>query len=87
MAFIGFGYLATFLKKYGYGALVFNMLVSVVSIQWGMLVKGDWSGFNARNLLFSTSLPRLSGRAGRAESFGWQFCSNNGVVGKVAEGT
>lgn len=39
MIFIGFGFLMTFLKRYGYGAVGFNMLLAAVTIQWAMLVE------------------------------------------------
>jgi hypothetical protein len=40
MIFIGFGFLMTFLKKYGLSAVSLNMLVAVVSLQWATLVIG-----------------------------------------------
>merc|ERR1719201_604408 len=40
MMFIGFGYLMTFLKRYGMGALGFTMLITVVGLQWGILTEG-----------------------------------------------
>jgi len=40
MIFIGFGFLMTFLKKYGLAAVSLNMLMSVVSIEWSILVSG-----------------------------------------------
>ncbi|CAM9277731.1 unnamed protein product, partial [Ectocarpus fasciculatus] len=40
MIFFGFGYLMTFLKRYGMGAVGFTMLLSVVAIQWGILTEG-----------------------------------------------
>jgi hypothetical protein len=36
MMFIGFGYLMTFLKRYGMGAVGLTMLVTVVAMQWGI---------------------------------------------------
>ena len=38
MIFIGFGFLMTFLKKYGLSAVSLNMLIAVISIQ-GCMVK------------------------------------------------
>merc|ERR1711871_1776523 len=40
MIFIGFGFLMTFLKKYGMSALSLNMMVAVFAIQWHILVNG-----------------------------------------------
>ena len=40
MMFIGFGFLMTFLKKYGYGSVGFNMLIAVYVTEWALLVRG-----------------------------------------------
>lgn len=40
MIFIGFAYLMTFLKKYGYSTSSFNLLVAALVIQWAFLAKG-----------------------------------------------
>eukprot|EP00088_Acartia_fossae_P015848 TRINITY_DN18786_c0_g1_i5.p1 TRINITY_DN18786_c0_g1~~TRINITY_DN18786_c0_g1_i5.p1 ORF type:complete len:417 (-),score=126.76 TRINITY_DN18786_c0_g1_i5:216-1466(-) len=40
MIFIGFGFLMTFLKKYGLSAVSLNMLLSALSIQWSILISG-----------------------------------------------
>ena len=40
MIFVGFGFLMTFLKRYGYGSVGLNMLIAAVVIQWAMLVSG-----------------------------------------------
>jgi len=40
MIFIGFGFLMTFLKKYGLSAVSLNMLCSAVTIEWAILVNG-----------------------------------------------
>jgi len=40
MIFIGFGFLMTFLKKYGLSAVSLNMLCAVVCLQWATLVIG-----------------------------------------------
>jgi ammonium transporter Rh len=37
MLFFGYGYLMTYLKRYGMGAVAFSMLVTVISMQWGVL--------------------------------------------------
>jgi len=38
MIFIGFGFLMTFLKKYGFSSVGYNFVVSAFAIQWGILV-------------------------------------------------
>lgn len=40
MIFIGFGFLMTFLGRYGYGSIGFNMLIAVFAIQWSTLTSG-----------------------------------------------
>lgn len=38
MIFVGFGFLMTFLKKYGFSSVGYNFVVSAFAIQWGILV-------------------------------------------------
>eukprot|EP00485_Elphidium_margaritaceum_P008393 CAMPEP_0202692502 /NCGR_PEP_ID=MMETSP1385-20130828/6863_1 /ASSEMBLY_ACC=CAM_ASM_000861 /TAXON_ID=933848 /ORGANISM="Elphidium margaritaceum" /LENGTH=484 /DNA_ID=CAMNT_0049348041 /DNA_START=66 /DNA_END=1520 /DNA_ORIENTATION=- len=38
MMFVGFGFLMTFLRRYGFGALTFNFLLCAFGIQWGMYI-------------------------------------------------
>lgn len=40
MIFVGFGFLMTFLKKYGLSAVSLNLLVAALCIQWQVLVTG-----------------------------------------------
>lgn len=40
MIFIGFGFLMTFLKRYGYGSISFNMLVAAFVLEWALLMGG-----------------------------------------------
>jgi ammonium transporter Rh len=52
MIFIGFGYLMTFLRKYGFSAVGLNFVVACLCIQWHILVGGfseQWThvGFHA----------------------------------------
>ena len=44
MIFIGFGFLMTFLRRYGFSSVGLNMLVAAVAIQWSMLVSGYLHG-------------------------------------------
>ncbi len=45
--FVGFGFLMTFLKRYGYGAVGFNFLVAAFVIQWAVILKGWFAHFPA----------------------------------------
>ncbi|XP_046842725.1 ammonium transporter Rh type B-A-like [Xenia sp. Carnegie-2017] len=50
MIFVGFGFLMTFLKKYGYSAVGYNFFISALAIQWYMIIRGfiahqETSGF------------------------------------------
>merc|ERR1711988_1158161 len=40
MIFIGFGFLMTFLAKYGFSAVGLNFFLGALSIQWGILLVG-----------------------------------------------
>ncbi|XP_026568693.1 ammonium transporter Rh type A isoform X1 [Pseudonaja textilis] len=42
MIFIGFGFLMTFLKKYGFGSVGINFLIAALGLQWGILLQGFW---------------------------------------------
>ena len=43
MIFIGFGFLMTFLRRYGYSSVSFNFLVAAFAIQWATIVRGLFS--------------------------------------------
>jgi ammonium transporter Rh len=38
--FIGFGFLMTFLKRYGFSSVGFNFLITAYVIQWSLLIRG-----------------------------------------------
>lgn len=40
MIFVGFGFLMTFLSKYGFSAVGYNFLISALAIQWSILIAG-----------------------------------------------
>lgn len=47
MIFIGFGFLMTFLKRYGYSAVGLNFLIAAITLQWATLCQGFFHGLGA----------------------------------------
>lgn len=44
MIYIGFGFLMTFLKRYGYSAVSINLLLAAFCAQWAIIVRAAISG-------------------------------------------
>jgi len=42
MIFIGFGFLMTFLKRYGFSSVGVNLLLAAFGLQWGLLLQNIW---------------------------------------------
>lgn len=40
MIFVGFGFLMTFLRRYGYGSVGFNLLMAAFAVQWSTITSG-----------------------------------------------
>lgn len=40
MIFIGFGFLMTFLKRYGYSSVGFNFMLASMVVQWSIICLG-----------------------------------------------
>lgn len=40
MIFVGFGFLMTFLQRYGFGSVGFNFLISAFALQWATIMQG-----------------------------------------------
>jgi len=55
MMFIGFGFLMTFLKRYGYSSVGYNFLVAAFVLEWALLVRGwiENGIFNSGTLIIS----------------------------------
>ena len=47
MMFIGFGFLMTFLKRYGYSAVSINFLIAAIILQWATLCQGFFHGWDS----------------------------------------
>ncbi|CAB1342692.1 unnamed protein product [Coregonus sp. 'balchen'] len=69
MIFIGFGFLMTFLKRYGFSSVGLNLLLAAFALQWGLLMQGLWhldngkikvSIFKMINADFSTATVLIS---------------------------
>lgn len=40
MIFVGFGFLMTFLRRYGYSSIGFNLLMAAFAVQWSTITSG-----------------------------------------------
>ncbi|XP_033504903.1 ammonium transporter Rh type A [Epinephelus lanceolatus] len=69
MIFIGFGFLMTFLKRYGFSSVGVNLLLAAFGLQWGLFTQGIWhlddgkikvSIFKIINADFSTATVLIS---------------------------
>eukprot|EP00038_Savillea_parva_P009080 m.181087 g.181087 ORF g.181087 m.181087 type:complete len:517 (-) comp15165_c0_seq1:60-1610(-) len=70
MIFIGFGYLMTFLKKYGYGAVGFTFCVSAVTIEWTILNIGFWGCVEGENNPWGVNCSMAASTHHRLPQFG-----------------
>ncbi|EMP29188.1 Ammonium transporter Rh type C [Chelonia mydas] len=66
MIFVGFGFLMTFLQRYGFGAVGFNFLLAAFGIQWALLMQGWFHSFENGKILIGVE--KLIGRM-------WLRCS------------
>jgi ammonium transporter Rh len=59
---VGFGFLMTFLKRYGYGSIGFTVLLVALVLQWALIIRGWVEGNNGQqsfNASFSVGLSSL----------------------------
>jgi ammonium transporter Rh len=40
MMFVGFGFLMTFLRRYGFSAVSLNLVLTAFVIEWSMILRG-----------------------------------------------
>nr|BAE25570.1 unnamed protein product [Mus musculus] len=69
MIFVGFGFLMTFLKKYGFSGVGFNLFLAALGLQWGTIMQGllhshgkefHFGIYNMINADFSTATVLIS---------------------------
>jgi len=77
MMFVGFGYLMTFLKSYGLGAVGFTMFITCLGVQWAMIVENMMVDGMAMKLDFMDLLNGNFAVAAVLISFG-------GLIGKTS---
>lgn len=77
MMFVGFGYLMTFLKAYGLGAVGFTMFITCLGVQWAVLVENIFVGGLHMKLDFMDLLNGNFAVAAVLISFG-------GLIGKIS---
>ncbi|KAH6930751.1 hypothetical protein HPB50_018031 [Hyalomma asiaticum] len=56
MVYVGFGYLMTFLRRFGYSAVGNTLLQSAIVLQWAVIMRGIWRVRGAKILLDMESL-------------------------------
>jgi ammonium transporter Rh len=60
MMFVGFGFLMTFLKRYGYSSVGFNFLVAAYVLEYSLLVRGWFSSIDGKgDGKFDISIPKF----------------------------
>ena len=56
MMFVGFGFLMTFLKRYGYSSVGFNFIIAAYVLEWALLVRGWVSMFDEGHAKFEINV-------------------------------
>merc|ERR1719510_1833196 len=78
MIFIGFGFLMTFLKRYGLSAISLNMLISAFSIQWTILISGFFHLHYDHCASEATEIHKRAADAGEEHLYNKdEFCNPN----------
>mmetsp|Transcript_17138 Transcript_17138/g.36780 ORF Transcript_17138/g.36780 Transcript_17138/m.36780 type:complete len:215 (-) Transcript_17138:659-1303(-) len=76
MMFVGFGYLMTFLKAYGLGAVGFTFFITCLGVEWSLVIE-SYMGKEALTIDFMSLLNANFGVAAVLISFG-------GLIGKIS---
>merc|ERR1712042_295746 len=83
MIFVGFGFLMTFLKKYSYGAVGYNMFISALVLQWATLM-GGWLETAFEGAEFEKISLDLTTMIGADFACGAVLITFGAVLGKVS---
>lgn len=59
MIFVGWGFLMSFLKRYGFSAISVNLLLSAFTVQWVVLLRGFLSNVFVAKGYFTVSISEL----------------------------
>lgn len=59
MIFIGFGFLMTFLRRYGFSAVSINLMLSAFVIEWALILRGFLSEHFHEHTAFTLSVTEL----------------------------
>ncbi|XP_078097139.1 ammonium transporter Rh type C-like 2 [Mustelus asterias] len=81
MIFVGFGFLMTFLKRYGFGSVGFNFLIASFSLQWALLMQGWFHSLDFSDGKIKIGVESLINADFCAASV---LISFGGVLGKVS---
>jgi len=84
MIFVGFGFLMTFMHKYAHSSIGFNFLLSVFTIQWGILVVGLLHNVWTSPEEFHTIQMDITTLIGGDFACGAVLISMGAVLGKVS---
>ena len=55
---LGFGFLMTFLKRYGYSSVGFNLLLVAFAVQWALILRGWFEWNYDHNATFKIGLSK-----------------------------
>lgn len=52
----GFGFLVVFLRRYGFGSVSINLLLTAFTVEWALIIRGFISDEFSRTGLFSIGI-------------------------------
>ena len=61
LTLLGFGFVMTFLKRYGYSSIGFNMLLVALVTQWSLIMRGFVESHHTNEATFKIGILKLMG--------------------------